>query len=55
MADGTEIPADVLMRDSDLDLAFLRVKAGSKESKGVEFKAVDLKSAAVVMSGVMMW
>jgi len=51
MADGTEIPADVLMRDSDLDLAFLRVKAGSKESKGVEFKAVDLKSAAVVNVG----
>lgn len=51
MPDGTEIPADVLMRDTDLDLAFLRVKAGSKESKGVEFKAVDLKSAAAVNVG----
>jgi S1-C subfamily serine protease len=51
MPDGTEVPADVLMRDTDLDLAFLRIKAGSKESKGVEFKAVDLKTAAVVNVG----
>ena len=51
MPDGTEIPADVLMRDTDLDLAFLRIKAGSKESKGVEFKAVDLKNAAAANVG----
>jgi S1-C subfamily serine protease len=51
MPDGTEIPADVLMRDTDLDLAFLRIKAGSKESKGVEFKAVDLKDAAIAKVG----
>ncbi len=51
MPDGTEIPADVLMRDTDLDLAFLRIKAGSKESKGVEFKAVDLKNTAAVNVG----
>jgi len=48
MPDGTEIPAEVVMRDADLDLAFLRIKAGSKESKGVEFKPIDLKSAAPV-------
>jgi S1-C subfamily serine protease len=46
MPDGTEIPADVLMRDADLDLAFLRVKTNAKEAKGVEFKPVDLKNAA---------
>ena len=46
MPDGTEIPAEVVMRDADLDLAFLRVKAGAKEAKGVEFKGVDLKAAA---------
>jgi S1-C subfamily serine protease len=51
MPDGTEIPADVLMRDTDLDLAFLRIKPGSKESKGVEFKAVDLKNAAAASVG----
>lgn len=48
MPDGTEIPADVVMRDIDLDLAFLRIKSGSKEAKGVEFKPVDLKNAASV-------
>lgn len=46
MPDGTEIPADIVMRDIDLDLAFLRIKSGAKEAKGVEFKPVDLKSAA---------
>lgn len=48
MPDGTEIPADVVMRDVDLDLAFLRIKSGAKEAKGVSFKAVDLKNAAAV-------
>lgn len=48
MPDGTEIPADVVMRDIDLDLAFLRIKSGAKEAKGVEFKPVDLKNAASV-------
>lgn len=51
MPDGTEIPADVLMRDADLDLAFLRVKAGAKEAKGVEFKGVDLQSSGTVNVG----
>ncbi len=48
MPDGTEIPADVVMRDVDLDLAFLRIKSGAKEAKGVAFKPVDLKNAASV-------
>lgn len=48
MPDGTEIPADVVMRDVDLDLAFLRIKSGAKEAKGVTFKPVDLKNAASV-------
>jgi S1-C subfamily serine protease len=48
MPDGTEIPADVVMRDVDLDLAFLRIKSGAKEAKGVSFKSVDLKNAANV-------
>ncbi len=47
MPDGTEVPAEVVMRDADLDLAFIRIKAGAKEAKGVEFKAVDLKNAAL--------
>ena len=48
MPDGTEIPAEVVMRDADLDLAFIRIKSGAKEAKGVEFKAIDLKNAATV-------
>jgi S1-C subfamily serine protease len=46
MPDGTEIPAEVVMKDTDLDLAFVRVKAGSKEAKGVTFSAVDLANNA---------
>ena len=48
MPDGTEIPAEVVMRDADLDLAFIRIKSGAKEAKGVEFKAIDLKNATTV-------
>ncbi|MBI5384498.1 MAG: trypsin-like peptidase domain-containing protein [Verrucomicrobia bacterium] len=44
MADGTEIPAELVMKDADLDLAFIRVKTASKEAKGVAFKALDLKN-----------
>jgi len=51
MPDGTEIPTEVVMRDADLDLAFLRVKAGAKEAKGVEFKGVDLQDSAIVNVG----
>jgi len=45
IADGTEIPAVVVMKDPDLDLAFLRIKMDSKEAKGVTLKAVDLKQS----------
>lgn len=43
LPDGTEVPAEVVMRDADLDLAFLRPKAGSKELKDSVFKGIDLK------------
>jgi len=46
MPDGTELPADVVMKDADLDLAFLKPKPDSKEAKGVVFKAIDLKDSA---------
>ena len=48
MPDGTEVPAEVVMRDADLDLAFIRIKSGAREAKGVEFKSIDLKDAASV-------
>lgn len=45
LADGTEIPADVVMKDADLDLAFLRPKADAKEAKGVTFTVVNLQAS----------
>jgi hypothetical protein len=46
MPDGTEIPAQIVMKDTDLDLAFVRIKTASKEAKGIVFHAVDLKDSA---------
>jgi S1-C subfamily serine protease len=46
MPDGTEVPADVVMKDADLDLAFIRLKTDSKEFKGQSLSAIDLKQAA---------
>lgn len=45
MPDGTEVPCDVVMKDFDLDLAFIKARLDSKEAKGVTFKALDLKSS----------
>ena len=46
LGDGTEIPSEVVMRDADLDLAFIKPREGSKELKGVKFQALDLKEVA---------
>ena len=46
LADGTEVPADIVLKDADQDLAFIRVRAESKEAKGLTFPAVDLKDSA---------
>jgi S1-C subfamily serine protease len=51
MPDGTEVPAEVLMKDFDLDLAFLKAKPDSKEAKGVTFKSIDLANRTSV--GIM--
>jgi S1-C subfamily serine protease len=51
MPDGTEVPAEVVMKDVDLNLAFIRAKADSKEMKGQTFKAVDLKDSAKAVIG----
>lgn len=45
MADGTEIPAEVVMKDADLDLCFIQIKTRSKEAKGLELKALNLKGS----------
>ncbi len=46
MADGSEVPADLVMKDEDLGLAFVKVRGDSEEAKGVEFKAIDLADSA---------
>ena len=48
MPDGVEVPAEVVMKDMDLDLAFLQAKSDAKEFKDATFKAVDLKDSAKV-------
>lgn len=44
--DGTEIPADLVMKDADLGLAFVKVRTDSEEAKGVTFKAIDLNDSS---------
>ena len=46
MPDGTEIPAEILMKDTDLNLAFLRIKTASKEAKGVTIHSLNLSDNA---------
>jgi hypothetical protein len=43
---GKEIPAEVVMKDSDLDLVFIRAKPDRKAHHVETFKAVDLKDNA---------
>lgn len=45
-ADGSEVPADLVMKDEDLGLAFVKVRSDSDEAKGVEFTAIDLADSA---------
>ena len=46
MPDGVEVPAEVVMKDVDLDLAFIRAKADSKQFKAAKFIPIDLKDSA---------
>src|SRR6478609_8363228 len=39
-ADGSEIPADLVMKDQDLGLAFIKIRSDSEEAKGAKFKAI---------------
>ncbi len=47
LADGTEVPADLVLKDADLDLAFVRLRADSPEAKGLVFKPVNFEDSAV--------
>jgi hypothetical protein len=46
LPDGTEVPADIVLKDVDLDLAFLKARSDAKEAKGVAFTSIDLKKQA---------
>jgi len=46
MPDGVEVPAEVVMKDTDLDLAFIRAKADSKQFKSAKFVPIDLENSA---------
>ena len=46
MPDGTEIPAELAMKDVNLDLAVIRIKTSSKEANGMVLHAIDLKANA---------
>jgi len=45
-ADGSEVPADLVLKDEDLGLAFIKVRSDSEEAKGITFKAIDLSDSA---------
>jgi hypothetical protein len=45
-ADGTEVPADLVMKDDTLGLAFIKARMDSDEAKEVEFKGIDLNDSA---------
>jgi hypothetical protein len=46
LADGTEVPARVVLKDADLDLAFIAPDLSSEENAKREFAAVDLEKSA---------
>lgn len=45
-ADGSEIPADLVLKDEDLGLAFIKIRSESEEAKGFTFKPIDLTQSA---------
>lgn len=45
-ADGSEVPGDLVLKDEDLGLAFIKVRSDSEEAKGVAFKAINLEDSA---------
>ena len=51
MGDGTEIPAQIVLKDTDLDLAFVKADTSSKEAKGVTFTPISLAESTKVVAG----
>lgn len=44
-ASGSEIPADLVLKDEDLGLAFIKVRMDSEEAKDLKLSAIDLTAA----------
>ena len=51
LADGSDVPANIVLKDTDLDLAFIRADLASKEAKGIKLQAIDLADATDVGPG----
>lgn len=47
MPDGTEIPAEITLKDPDQDLAFIQIKADAPEAKDKKLSAIDLSNSVV--------
>jgi hypothetical protein len=46
MPDGTELPGDLVMKDVDLGLGFVKVRTDSKEAQGVTFHSINLADSS---------
>lgn len=46
MPDGTEIPADLVLKDTDLGLGFIKIRSESDEAQGIEIDAIDLSNSS---------
>lgn len=45
-SDGSEIPADLVLKDADLGLAFIKIRMDSEEAKGIELQSINLADSA---------
>ena len=46
ISDGSEIPADLVLKDADLGLAFIKIRMDSEEAKGVQLQSINLADSA---------
>jgi hypothetical protein len=51
LADGSDVPANIVLKDTDLDIAFIRADLASKEAKGIKLQAIDITDATDVGPG----
>ena len=44
--DGKEVPAKLIMKDDDWDIAVIQIQTDSPEAKDIKWKAIDLKKSS---------